>query len=480
MKRGVLLCCFSLCLVMGTEIRVLKDIKDLKERTNFGKQFPRHGLMLLHWFASQTDINGNEEFLHFNPTRGHYGFHEYGSKQNSISKVLPELSAKLNRSYYVLGDLSNACQLPLYVKQDHYNSQRHPLRNIERVVIRLKKDHPETVDEVYITQHYEDREQGTEYDQDSTFRVSPFLLKQIQALMRSPMEDPRNRTDPRLSLIACDSLNYQERIEDLQSVYPPTPGLTWFLVLAGYKTDERVTHFSQSLFCLTNNRNRYAHDAMSTCDVHNKIKLEVKTTSKGYARISWSGIPEYILKKNSKAGLYKDHKLLQAYPLDGIMYGTIDTSWPLNPGFQVKLTVRDKIIWAGPKLNEANGVLPTNVRGYSARLQLYAKDGYACARLFVKKSCEKNWKTGIFSNTWVGFYRSKSDGNKAYKTYQWSTNFEKISDEDLSEEYVIFEYKSSLAIAPGVQLRFQQDEGYINEKARTEPWEDVINPDEQG
>ncbi|XP_036439735.1 uncharacterized protein LOC118817133 [Colossoma macropomum] len=435
--------------------------------------------MLLHWFASHTAVIQREE-IHLNQkislTRGDYGFHEYVndiSNANARKPTFPELSHNMNRSYYTLGNLNHASQLPWYVRQDHDNSQGHPLGNTDRLVIRVHKNDPYIVDEVYISQHSKDRNLGIRYDPQNTFRVDPFLLKQIQGLSHT---ETCNQNDPRASLSALEYWKHQKRVSELQSVHPPTRGLGWFMSLAGYNVTDRLTRFSQSFFCSTSkiHGNSHSRDTKPKCKQHNRIKLEMKSTSNGYARISWSGIPEYILKMESSVGLSKDN----VYPLDRRPYGAIDTNWVVNPGLQVKLIIHDRVAWMGPEFNDANGVLPTNIQGHNASLQLFTKDGYACARLFIKKSCVKNWQV-VFENSWVGFYKSSLDENRSYKKYQWVRKFEKNSGQDFSDDYDIFEYKSGLAIQPGVQLRFLKNKGYLNEKARTEPWEGVINPDAQ-
>ncbi|XP_072526900.1 butyrophilin subfamily 1 member A1-like [Salminus brasiliensis] len=123
------------------------------------------------------------------------------------------------------------------------------------------------------------------------------------------------------------------------------------------------------------------------CETPSKMKLEVKSTSDGYAKILWSEVPEELVRMNSKAGLYKDNQLLKVYDLDRRTFGTTDTKTVLNSGLQVKLlTTNNEVIWVGREFDEANGALPTEIKGFDASLQLFTKDGYACARLFIRKT----------------------------------------------------------------------------------------------
>lgn len=43
----------------------------------------------------------------------------------------------------------------------------------------------------------------------------------------------------------------------------------------------------------------------------------------------------------------------------------------------------------------------TDINGYHASLQLFVREGYACARLYIKKSFS-DWMD-VFQNSWVGF-----------------------------------------------------------------------------
>ncbi|XP_049328628.1 uncharacterized protein LOC125787864 [Astyanax mexicanus] len=462
MKTGALLCCFTLCLVLSsvTSINNLTKIQDL-QNTQFGRQYPRHGLLLLHWFANNIEIdNNNVNLLHQNPNRGDFGFHRYRNyeiDQNSGRSTFPQCPSL--STYYSVGNINNVevrSMFPSYVTRDYHTSPNNPLRNIDRLVIRVQNNNPRRVEEVYITQHYRDRNRGSGYDPENTYRVSTSLLQQIQNLA-----------------------NQDNNAQQLNNLYRSESGLSPFLTETGYDRNYRILQFSLSQFCSNSKSKTYRFprsvDPNLQCETPRDIKLEVKSTSKGYARISWSEIPESLVEDN-KIGLYKDDRLLTDYSLNGKTFGTEDTSTYLNSGLQVKLLTSDKneVIWTGPKFNDANGVLPTDLIGNDASLQLYTIDGYACARLFIKKSFT-DWEN-VFYNSWVGFYSSAKDANKQYGEYQYVVKFKKITNQDLSEKYDIREYKSGVAIGPGVQARFLLDKGYTNVAARTKAWDGVISP----
>lgn len=466
-------------------IRTLKDIKDLKTTTTWMKEFPRHGLMLLHWFANNVRIDKSGEMqLDFDPGQGSYGL----PCSKDGAQRAPFMSSE--SLYYFLGDLErrSARMLPFYVTYDFHHSMESPQKNIDRVLIQVQKSNPTKIEKVYITEYHKNSSQGSSSNPDCTYEVSAQLLIQIQALGSDVV---CHADDPRLNFSLCEFLNHQQKATKVLMMYPKSPGLEWFLTLAGYNIDSRFDVYSRASFCAINQtgtRNGNCSPPFTGIGdvMHNKVKLEVKSTSEGYAKITWSGIPENIARMKLKIGLYMGRTStdpLREYPLKERTYGSIDTSVPLNPGLQVQLLQSEKVpyyfffrttyyttIWKGPELDEANGSPPANIRGYQGSLQLYTQDGYACARLYIKTSF-RNWKNA-FNNAWVGFYASKANANAKYKEFAWIINFEKSSDDDCSSEYEIFHYESSVHIGPGVQARFMLTSHYGSEKARTVPWEE--------
>ncbi|KAI4903126.1 hypothetical protein NFI96_007893 [Prochilodus magdalenae] len=483
MTRISLLFCFSFSLVLTSDaaIKPLKNIKHLKKHPSFVKDFPRHGLMLLHWFASVVQIGDNGVIhLNFDPAQGSYGSQPFRTEipdQNGERRA----PSRSESRYYTLGDLScgRARMLPFYVTQDFHNSKVSPQGNMDRLLIKVQNNSPQRVDKVYVTQ----KGKGTGFDSSNTLEIGPQLLIQIQALRRNIA---CHGDDPRLDFSPCEFLHHQQKAARVEMMYPKTPGLPWFLSLAGYNVDQRFNGLS-TLFCSANNSNDEccpAEDNERQCPVHYRIKLEVTSTPRGYARITWSGIPESIARTEVNIGLYRastGEEPLKEYPLNGRTFGCIDTVVPLNPGLQVHLLRSEQVlryllfsstqytsIWKGPEFDDANGVLPTRVRGYDMSLQLFAKDGYACARLYIRRSFV-NWRN-VFDNSWVGFYARSSDDSDKYSKYKWVVNFEQTSEESCPLDYDVYESESSLAIGPGVQARLMLTNHIASEKARTVPW----------
>ncbi|XP_070989541.1 uncharacterized protein [Oncorhynchus clarkii lewisi] len=472
--RGILGCfilCLSLtsvCAVRGT----LSSIKDLKG-IEFGHTSPRHGLMLLHWLANniRIDNNGNMR-LNFNPTRGDNGFHFYGNRPPSLPILHPE-----SGSYYSLGNMnSNGSRaLPDYVTRRFYNS-RGPENNRDRVILRVREDGSNQfiVDEVYVTQHYQQNEnRGSGYDPANTYRVNVSLLRQIQRLATIGQNDI-----PRIYNV---EINHNS-LQDLENIWGHTPGLALLLAIVLSLTLPKL-------------KGRCARAVETQSVMEDKdntlIKLEVKTTDRGKARIIWSGIPKRLLDQRVMVVLHRNNNSDSKSELDsssvgGKASGSYNTSVPLNPGLQVRLhkevkkwwnylwfgsTIGEEI-WRGSEFHDANREIPVDINGHDASLQLFVKDGKACARLYVKKSFTA-WKK-TFHNSWVGFYSSLNKSMLNYNTWKWAVSFSKEIRSDLEDvpEHDVYVYYSSMVMSPGVQARFMLQRR-SSEVARTLPWERV-------
>lgn len=468
-------------------MKTINNIKDLRDTTTLVKEFPRHGLILLHWFANSVVVYPNGDVnLQFDPTLGSYGFHCHKNK------IFDRNEAFSDSQYFSLGDLSRGSSrmFPFYVVQDYHNSEGFLGQNTDRVLIHVQNKSPTKVEKVYLTEYVGNQGEQIAYNLDNTYDISVQLLIQIQALNNDLACESG---DPRLNFSLCELLNQQRKTEKVLKAYPKVSGLEWFLTLVGYDIDERFDIFLQTFHCTTNqtgNTDSNLDDDCSSLSVedysHHKVRLEVKSTSRGYAKLIWSAIPQNVARTKVNIGLYKDGtkaEPLKQYPLNGRTFGSIDTGVPLNPGLQVRLFRTEFVpyyyffksrhfntILKGPEFDEANMILPTTIRGYQASLQLYTKDGYACARLYIMKSFT-NWKN-VLDYSWVGFYSDPLDSNDDYKVYAWSVNFDKIQDDECPLDYDIYQYESSLQIGPGVQARFMLTTHLGSEKARTEPWEE--------
>ncbi|KAK2865539.1 hypothetical protein Q7C36_001595 [Tachysurus vachellii] len=488
-------------------IETLHQIKDLQNKT-FGHEYPRHGLLLLHWLANHISISRSEDILlHFDPARQDFGFRYYRSSNSSF---LPYLDDSSDRAYYFLGSLGSESvrtKLPPYVTQDYYNAFEDPKRDLDRIVLRVQRTDPRRADKVYITQALS-KDQEADYNPDETFEISPKLLTQVQILktpldliqiLESHMTEGQNSDDPRLVLSRDQFLHHLKHSDKhLQTIFEDA-GMRWFLFLAGYDIDNRYNIHRKTWFCTTdepNQQDQMSRDPETLCEGHNTVKIEVKSTEDGYARIIWSGLPKNIIQMNTTAVIFSSdmsNELERFTEIGGQSSGSYDTYLGLKHGIHPRLVMlnfafeygfiglRYAFIWRGPQFDEANRAIPTDVTGYNASLQLYTTDGYACARIYIRKSFT-DWKTE-FANSWVSFYTSDQDLDHKYKHYQWVTSFNKV---DNTEEYLIYEYKSSMSIGPGVQARFMfstdktsyrifQKWFSATVKARTTPWESVNN-----
>ncbi|XP_073727529.1 uncharacterized protein [Misgurnus anguillicaudatus] len=135
--------------------------------------------------------------------------------------------------------------------------------------------------------------------------------------------------------------------------------------------------------------------------------------------------------------------------------------YSLTAGFQIEFS--ESIFCHDLKFD----LFTTRINGFDAGLELYTEDGYACARLYIKKTFT-NWQNDFYYS-WVGFYNGPEEANDKYSTHQYAVKFQK-GEEDNTKDYDIYEYQSSLAIAPGVQIRFLLDKNYNYVLAKTTPW----------
>ncbi|KAK9980080.1 hypothetical protein ABG768_013477 [Culter alburnus] len=478
------LCFLVFCLFLASvsSVRKLNNIDDLRN-TGYGRPPPRHGLQLLLWFAQNVDVDQNNNLIsvNFNPTQGDYGFHQFRNREG----ILPPLRS--GQSYYEVGNLNRqgAREFPDHVQSMYRNSDQHDKkRNMDRLIVTLDENRPYRISRVFITAHNYAR---NDFNSSDTYEIDPKRLPNSQ------------------------------------------------------------------------------------CNTYEGIKLEIKTTTQGYLKLIWENIPA---KKNiimvSTNEDCTQVKVLNNYESSG----ALDTSVALNAGLQPRLQLytsylRKADFWYGPEFDGANRVIPIRIKGFDASLQLYAKSGKACARLYIKKTFS-NWKDVLYYSwvgfykssqdktegyytsvccefcnfkstynsvlaqttpwesedkgnlqsepsstwsypeffykpeffdannvipikiqkydaglqlftkdedlhrleknyySWVGFYTSSQKADKNYYTYQYAVDFEHM--EDGTKNFDVYQFKSELAIAPGVQICFLMDKSYNKKIAETEPW----------
>ncbi|XP_076848187.1 uncharacterized protein LOC143493338 [Brachyhypopomus gauderio] len=479
MEWGTLLCCLSVSVLSASAFvnKTIHNIEELKT-VEFGHNYPRHGLLLLHWLADHVSITSSGGILlQFDPARLDFGFRRYANvRNNEKMQVFPQWNGGLDRVYYSVGSLSSEStrtQLPPYVTQDFYNAPEDPNRDLDRIVVQVHRDSPLVAEKVFISQ----AENRSVCDPDKTYEISPKLLRQVQALEKpldtihilelytlgSVKSTGINPDDPRLTLSQDKLLDHMTNADKrLQTIFEQ-PSVRWLLSVAGYDIDHRYSVHQKTWSCSTNETDQ--DNPHTLCEGKNTVKIEVKSSPNGYARLTWSGIPKNIIDMKPTLVLFTSDtslSLLTFEDLKGRTSGSENTIAALNHGLHPRLIsyglsteygffgIRYSVIWRGPQFDAANRVVPTKISGYSASLQLYTTDGYACARLYIRKSFT-GWR-GEFQNSWVGFYSSKQDRDDNYKHFQWVSRFERAGDEDNAN--IVYEYQSSMSIGPGVQARF--------------------------
>uniref|UniRef100_A0A8C5CWE4 Uncharacterized protein n=1 Tax=Gadus morhua TaxID=8049 RepID=A0A8C5CWE4_GADMO len=156
----------------------------------FGQSVPKHSLVLLHWFANTIGFDNNDLIeLTFEPSNGDYGTHHYGNYEG----VLDRLPA--GQQYYTLGNINpminnNGISLPSYVTGDLNHLLGSEELNRARIIFSLLDQ--DTIDQVFITQHYEANQgQGTVYDPVHTYWISINLLRELREFF---LDQPSEKT----------------------------------------------------------------------------------------------------------------------------------------------------------------------------------------------------------------------------------------------------------------------------------------------
>ncbi|XP_028831617.1 uncharacterized protein LOC114787877 [Denticeps clupeoides] len=451
--------CFSgllVCWPLGllADIHVINSIKDLDNK-GFGQNFPQHGLMLLYWFASIIDIDQNDivrfKEQHFDVTTG-YPFSMYPNDNH----FLPDLEP--TTSYYSAGNFleGTAHRFPTYVTQDFYNSFNFPTRNRDRIILRVDKWYdPVRIDRIYIARESNYAKAAPSVptaDPPPPYQITVNLLRQIISLSKTPHREIHPNTNQSLTIA-----------ENMFS----EPGLARFLTTAGYDLRSRYGVSVKMWSCPNMPPAQSAENLCTT----GAVEMTLTTAQKGHAIVSWSGLPNSIQTMHSKLALFKscDGKVpLTEVRVNGRLSGSAETSVPLNPGLQIRLLkeeVGDTLIWRSHEFDDAAGRIPAAVRGGEASFQLFTKDGYAAARLYVRRSFTQ-WREDFYYS-WVGFYSGPSEDMEDYLDYQWAVSFRKQPSGEF-EDFDVYEYESWMYIVPGIQLRFFLKEEEV--VAQTETW----------
>lgn len=165
MSGKIICCCVALLIFTSVSAvkRMLNSISELQS-VRFGQAVPMESQELLRWFANKIEIDTNGVIrLNFDP-HCDYGSHHYGNFEGLLDEL------PWGYRYYTLGNVNQQTSLQL-------PSHR---RNRARIIIRVREQ-SQTVDQVYITQHYQTFDyQRSEYDPEQTYLISTNLLREIR------------------------------------------------------------------------------------------------------------------------------------------------------------------------------------------------------------------------------------------------------------------------------------------------------------
>nr|XP_057905080.1 uncharacterized protein LOC131103135 [Doryrhamphus excisus] len=460
------LCCtvLLLALISVSAIKKLNTIDDLK-KIDFDRAVPKHSLLLLYWFANEIDIDNNNVMrLTFDPNVGHYGSHHYGNYERMLNP-LPQ--GDIRYQYYTVGNLNNhqaQSQLPAYVLEP---PREYRGRNRDRIIFLVHGTgwQPlQIIDEVYMTQHYENSNSGTRYDPAHTYQISTNLLRQLRAFST---EGDNNSLRELIGAIGSN-INHSQ-LRSLRVTWGDIAciGLLLFIIIEekfyphnrNWAAKRMNRHF---VINMPNSRqNHHGGQVPRHLSVEENVQLVVTTGTNGRARIIWQGVSEDHLQQRVMVVLFKDNESQteMCSKLINSSSGNLDTSVPLDAGLQARLhmTRRKYCFLTAPAEEICRGAEFHNpekvtLQGYHASLQLFVKNGKACARLFVSKAFG-NWRSE-FNKSWVGFYTGANKATSEYEwwQWQWATKFQ--ASTPLDPVHDVYEYHSGLTIAPGVQARF--------------------------
>ncbi|KAM9843456.1 uncharacterized protein ACBR49_012659 [Aulostomus maculatus] len=489
MPVGVVRCFLALLLAIKsvTAFKKLNSIKDLEE-LNFAESVPKHSLVLLHWFANTIDIdNNNNILLTFDPETQDYGSHHYGNYERLFN---PRYRGNNRFQYYTVGNLNRDRfnQLPSYVVRPPTGYRGH---NRDRIIFRVRERNTghqslQIIDEVFLTQHFEASHEGNRYDPAHTYQVTTNLLQQIREFAVG--ETQTNTLQELREDFGCDYADIDDwQLKSLEIKWGDLACLVLFLCIVEKYSSNLLNkpqtaarrNTQQDFTCnIPEDRNNHVgiEFSLQECLLPDQIKLEVGTGTNGKARIRWQNVPLYLRKEGTvMVVLFKNNKDQESRFSQVIKNesGSCNTSVLLSEGLQARLhkartwyclcTVVGEEIGRG---NEFHSPDIVKITGYNARLQLFVKDGKACARLYVSKSFTE-WKSE-FNMSWVGFYASEDKTTNDYDWWQWQWATKFTPSAHFDNVYHVYEYHSGMTIAPGIQARFILRDDIV--KAHTPSW----------
>ncbi|KAJ0051305.1 hypothetical protein NL108_018696 [Boleophthalmus pectinirostris] len=425
----------------------LNSTQDLK-RIYAEKENPvsAHSLPLLHLLANHVSIDNNTHvYPDFDPTTD-YGSDPYENPENLLDR---------DCKYYTLGNVNkkfnDSKTIPPYVR--HPKGLNMPNMNRARILLCLSYNGKRwRIHQVYLTQHYESRSQGTAHDPARTFEISPELLRELQ-------EFSFNDDVAALQRLR-DQYNQNIDNSQLNSIIN-----TWGREQAPLGL--LILHMNLS----RKRMKRCGGPIPSQCEEFDQMHVAVVSGSNGYATIVWRDVYQSWIDKQAAILLFNSNDILQTYIVLESSSGSYETSVSLNDGLQARLKnygdfgLRLSFIGEYCRSPEFQSPKPVPIRGYDiAKLQLFVRNGYSCFRLYFEKDYTLDrW----FPDAWVALYESYRESTDNYNSgqWQWVTYFAEGPD---SGKYKTYEYCTGTAVDKGLQARFMIRD--YQERARTPIW----------
>ncbi|XP_053707296.1 uncharacterized protein LOC128750803 [Synchiropus splendidus] len=460
-------------------VQKLNSIKQLK-KLDFGSSVPKHSLLLLHWFANVIDISNND-VIYLTFDLGEYGSHHYGNFEG-ILNTLPQGNARYR--YVTVGNLANQNEIsdfPSYVINPP--PEFRAFGNQDRIVFRVResnnrRQNQQIIDEVYLTQHFGRQHASTSYDENYTYQITTNLLREIREFS---VEDQTSTLSELRDDFQDDISDYELKSIKMKWGKLAILGLFLYIVIekkySVRKNNQPQKKKKKDFVVNIPDSGSYYHDhpGHSSRNYNNRmpaswqqhlvqdsIELKVTTGGNGKARIKWRNVPRHRLQEDVMVVLYKEGETESCFKKSiGTKDGSCDTSVALNEGLHARLHKARTVLcfWKSPDEEISRGPAFTSpgsvhISGYDASLQLFVKDGKACARIYIQPSL-REWRS-LFNKAWVGFYTSADKATNEYEfwKWQWVTNF---TQTDCENVVTILEYHSSMTIATGVQARFIMD-----------------------
>ncbi|KAA0718695.1 hypothetical protein E1301_Tti014615 [Triplophysa tibetana] len=466
-----------------------------------------------------------------NPKRGDFGFHYFGNED----QILPILSDE-GREYYSVGNLNTieypqANELLIYIKR--FKNICSWQKDTDRLVVSMHPNQPRKVYNAYITAHNFGKDG---FPPSTTYEIDPVVIQQIKNSKLCNVTnnfcnyfsfDPRRKSPQKTKPTMCydqefdvenrriptiikgfeaemqlyNKNGHDKRCYDVyeyQSNVPIAPGVQirfflnntytsrlaqttpwkaaeeWMKSLSDCKN--RNPDRPNVLSYVTDRRNIYGLDANIVIPI--KIK-GFKARMQLYAKDGKACARIYIDKTFSNwqdvftqswSNLPIAHGVQIRFFLNNALESELTQTIPWQTAEEWMTSSSDcaSSFWSDPETDDANGVFPTKIKEFGARLQLYNIDDKACARVYIEKTFS-NW-LNVFTESWVGFYNSSQDPNESYIKYEYVKNIQKVEGHSRAC-YDIYEYQSNSPIFPGVQIRFFLNNAYTSEIAKTTPWQ---------